>query len=1469
MSKSLTALNVDGPSLKHMQVPPPLSHPDTDGNELEMGTGRPHAGPIVGEGDGMGRSEQPERDIESGMADTDAGYLGSAADVENTQAQLKLKVKATVNKGPRGSVKTAAGASTPNKPNYPGSPITPYASTASFVLGIQTGKAELKHHMSSSDTDDAEGTAGAGMTGKYAMETGKYAIEHGQEKHLLHGFYKYPYQNERVFPRTSFPFVPGSKQMQAKPFVFISSAHLQSEHFDIVKVFQALSAPVDMKFKDLTPQVKVPSIIFRLNSTNDTNTWNVRLPSARMNLAAAQFNIERPNDDLLLHATESPMEEDNQDQDFCDGAIVGHGNNSNNSNKKSQASRPGGIPVGDASSPADGNPVRSPANFLATAKGMHMSTSVLKTGGNGLESKKDQLTAAEREHNILERRRESNTGKGGKDVHVKHLLGSKSAISHYQSVLREKCKRLLKGTYAACEQAGAMFRIDEVWSEEYPNDCVTDWLTDGYKDENIKLIGLGDIKNLHPDLRKEFSVYDEKSPDKDTFKAKPFKADEEKDKYEPNEYFLPKDIVEGFTSVAAIDASIAELKELRAWRLALSVAALQDNDIGVQLQSPLRQQNLQKLLDEVKDFPFSTQKALDDARCKVLCCQKQVADLILKYMQFLFAEKAKQGYLAGIGMPPTFAYSPQNLPDGEKFYNASHISPELGELHEHLCYFCDIFADKSSPADVLIMMKTMTGDKEDPGHVFLEYLDKFFDKDKFDDFSENFDPTLERIDHIVTMYHKVRVYFAMPVGTDVRRRMAFPHRALTHLILTDDIDLLELKFAEIVPWGAIIINGGEATADVSVDCVQRGRPLISVKYTGGTADLVVGMLEKKNFYLKAKKIDPEFDMPVPNEVAYNVRMPEEGWQQEDWLKAFDRPHTRTAFKMNALLENWPDRFSEASVFVVDTFVTTEDDVQDRITQTMAVVFESAHELGGSVSEQKRLTYAWRVRHKFLFNANLYKFISDLLYMMITMLTMLCTMSAVVYSYFQIYPNSLSADMYTKVTLYLGAFNLVLPLVATIVRGIYASVSPLLKYVALKNACVQVEGEIYMYRTKVGKYSVSKKSPTADDKKKDGKGKDGKVKEKDAKAKSGGSGGNPRKAFSSALDNIWGDLSSSDVQNGSLRNPFPLFIGFEESPLTDINKRIMSNREEQDNYLTLLMAKMDKGDEAKKKKKKDVVIPSVEEKQLEEKLEKFKKRSLKRQHHDKHRIEEKILAEEKGAAEFHGVMLDTNDTDEDDKGVFELIFKIKFAALFLPAFYFMNDTELKPLGDLVEKDGVKTRALLNRKQAEKYYKNNRPLSHLLFQNTVARMEQAMRIAIEQYELAKYTAEEAQKRIAEMAVGQKIMLDDGMSALSADQYVRIRLLPMAAFYSASAPALASSVSMSAVISVILSVASSALSTFNLSVVIPALLAISGAITAWINYQQIDLRLMQTNAAINRLNQVPHLCSPRRSKNPLQFD
>ena len=230
--------------------------------------------------------------------------------------------------------------------------------------------------------------------------------------------------------------------------------------------------------------------------------------------------------------------------------------------------------------------------------------------------------------------------------------------------------------------------------------------------------------------------------------------------------------------------------------------------------------------------------------------------------------------------------------------------------------------------------------------------------------------------------------------------------------------------------------------------------------------------------------------------------------------------------------------------------------------------------------------------------------SDVLMCLITLFTMLSTISAVLYVWFgldassRLFSNPGDA---TLATLILLRANLLLPLLATIVRGIFASVSPMLKYVSLKNAAVALESEIYMYRTPPrdgggGDKKIKGKKVKGD--KEGGKGSSRGGEEKGENKGGGGGGGggggsasasgdrskqgtNPRRAFSNALDAIWAELAASDVQNGSLRLPFN-----PNRALDDVNKRISSNRKEQDSYLTLLAMSQD-GKKGKQREEDEV------------------------------------------------------------------------------------------------------------------------------------------------------------------------------------------------------------------------------------------------------------------------------------------
>lgn len=730
---------------------------------------------------------------------------------------------------------------------------------------------------------------------------------------------------------------PTNKKERSKPYIFVPSALLENPSFSFEEVFELLG-------------LEVPAIIFRVNSAQDSRHWNVRLPPGRVeelhNLYDDAHN-RPPRHKLHPRQTVNDDGGDADEEVRNNGMGGGDGTASPSSSsplrrrasmsvKVSRAAVSPAPPSGPESTPGA---VRSPPSGMPDIEAGFGTTAPLPAG----------------------RDRDASSG-----------------LKHYQGVLREKCRRLLKGTYAACMQAGAMFRANELWSMP-PAD----------------------------ELLLAAEAGDESSDDDD-----------------------------------GNGNAVGDYERLR--RLALKY----DKDAVAEW-----------LTDEGKDINVKLLGIAD-----VTAFNTEITTMLLHNVT-----------------------SGHDRPKGDD-------APDDRDIKVPECIL---------PADLVAQIKS--------GEVAM---------------------------------FKDQIVPGKMIGS-------FPHERLTHLIITDDQSIFDAKLQEIIPWGLMLINGSITESFMTNDCIQNGRPLIAVKYTGGTADLAVGMLEKRSFFLGARKIDGT-RMPNDCEVAYSTVMPQQGHLEKDWLFEFDAKHTRIAREMNVLLENWPDRFNTSSVFAVDMFLTSEDEVQDRITQTMAVVFESAYELGGNVSEQKRLTYAWRVRQKFVFNAFLFKLESDLLMIFITLLTMLSTISAVLYTWFGMTSNAgnslfNSDEQQILAEMILLRANLLLPLLATILRGIYASVSPMLKYVALKNAAVQLESEIYCYRTKVGKYGSRKRSndgsSSGPDKGKrasggnggkgDGgdKGGGGDRGKGGSESKGGGrgegnGGNNPRRAFSSALDSIWGELAGS-------------------------------------------------------------------------------------------------------------------------------------------------------------------------------------------------------------------------------------------------------------------------------------------------------------------------------------------------------
>jgi hypothetical protein len=93
------------------------------------------------------------------------------------------------------------------------------------------------------------------------------------------------------------------------------------------------------------------------------------------------------------------------------------------------------------------------------------------------------------------------------------------------------------------------------------------------------------------------------------------------------------------------------------------------------------------------------------------------------------------------------------------------------------------------------------------------------------------------------------------------------------------------------------------------------------------------------------------------------------------------------------------------------------------------------------------------------------------------------------------------------------------------------------------------------------------------------------------------------------------------------------------------------------------------------------------------------------------------------------------------------------------------------------------------------------------------------------------------------------DYGISALSAEEYLVLRMVAMNAEMSAKTPGLTTRSTGYTSLAIALSVFTSALSAFDLNVFIPAALALAMAITSWGNCNQVDLRLSSTNSCGGR--------------------
>lgn len=576
--------------------------------------------------------------------------------------------------------------------------------------------------------------------------------------------------------------------------------------------------------------------------------------------------------------------------------------------------------------------------------------------------------------------------------------------------------------------------------------------------------------------------------------------------------------------------------------------------------------------------------------------------------------------------------------------------------------------------------------------------------------------------------------------------------SVSHLIISDDIQLLKMKLDKAIPTGLILVNGGVGTCKMFCDAILNSQPIFIFKYTGDCADLACEMLTKVESFLAKRKTNPK----IRPEQPFKSNLPSV-YSHPRWLDYFEKKERDICKKLNILIENFPvDRFIPTSVLQIDMFNTTEERLQDQLTKTMSVVFEGVVEMGGASGETRRLTYAWRLRHLCKYNAARQKLMADVLEFFILIFTLASTLVSVMYTFVTSSscsdPNDPSTCAPNRATTtsqqidILLKLNLGLPLIATIFRGLFATINPLAKFAVLQVGSIKCESEIYMYRTKVGPYNPRKPAPG-------GQSSQDKDKDKDKKNQQSQQGEekevvvNPRKVFSQALDEIWVDINASDVQKSSLMSPPD-----SSDPLDDVNDLIKRTRKARGIFINPLKSRVVKKTKSSWQYICEFFGPK-EQNTIQSSPSQLTAANLMKSKHVKiHPSQEDKDKKGEGA----GAADDKGEEDEDENQ---------------------------------EKASVAGHSQAGDLEANK---------------------------------AAQGGQNDQKDV--VAIVEEPLFEDGLSTLTADEYVKKRLLPMTAFYSMQTPSLAFVSTTVTFITTILSVASSVFSTFNLTAFIPLILAVS---------------------------------------------
>jgi len=573
-------------------------------------------------------------------------------------------------------------------------------------------------------------------------------------------------------------------------------------------------------------------------------------------------------------------------------------------------------------------------------------------------------------------------------------------------------------------------------------------------------------------------------------------------------------------------------------------------------------------------------------------------------------------------------------------------------------------------------------------------------------------------------------------------------------------------------------------------------------------------------------------------------------------------------QLNVLASNWPDRFNPSSLLVIDMWDDTIESLQDSLTKSMSSVSELNMDRGG---EEKRLSYAWKLRQLFMYNAVLQKFYADTLNFFVIVLSLWTTIVAVIYTFVSSAPVSSSSGLFADAVGFSGftsaksqerafstifALNICLPLIITVLRGLIAAFEPQVKYHQLHMAAVKLESEIYLYRCKVGKYSNRKRenpsfgagvggsgggdrgaSGEKSTQQKQQTGGQGNSRSRGQASNGGGTslhiqqllGGESEssadkltKEFSSALEDIWKGLASSDINKGALVFPEDLH---QHNPLEDTNRRIENNRREQKFLSQTFANRMEEGTGGGMQGEG---APTADYQRR--RTDPTEGPGLDDDAHEKEPTKSQMAVKLKQTWSSFKRIVPLETVTEATRVTLQWIPCCDCARIYnrLLAVYnrLKGEAQAHASSQGIRFQGDETLVYWLR---------------LITQHTLNKMLWKLCCCFCARPESKPTPDD---------------FDDGVSSLTAEEYVRKRLWPVVAEYTVRAPVTSCRTSIVTGTTIFLSVLSSVMSTFGLVVWIPVALALASALSAWQSFQMWELRLQMTNGSLHQLHQIMYV-------------